>query len=79
MYMLLLFLYLKHFLFIEDLPFEQVHEHSVKRVPEYISEKRITCNEFSHSGWDHSSCIQHCRRRGYRGGYCDTRAICNCI
>lgn len=47
-------------------------------VPEHYRQKRATCDLLSGFGVNHSACSIHCVARGFRGGWCDSRAVCNC-
>uniref|UniRef100_A0A1L8E2S8 Putative defensin 2 n=1 Tax=Nyssomyia neivai TaxID=330878 RepID=A0A1L8E2S8_9DIPT len=41
-------------------------------------QKRATCDLLSTFGVGHAACAAHCLGHGYRGGYCDSKAICRC-
>lgn len=45
---------------------------------EHYRQKRATCDLLSGFGVNHSACSIHCVARGFRGGWCDSRAVCNC-
>ncbi|KAL0280819.1 UNVERIFIED_CONTAM: hypothetical protein PYX00_002001 [Menopon gallinae] len=38
---------------------------------------RITCDILG-GKFNHAACAVHCILKGYRGGYCDSKAVCNC-
>lgn len=41
-------------------------------------QKRATCDLLSALNINHTACAAHCIARGYRGGYCNNQAVCNC-
>ncbi|XP_055858725.1 defensin-A-like [Episyrphus balteatus] len=43
-----------------------------------IRHKRATCDLLSGFGVNDSACAIHCIALGKRGGWCDSRRVCNC-
>ncbi|GAB0091790.1 Defensin [Sergentomyia squamirostris] len=41
-------------------------------------QKRATCDLLSIFGVGHAACAAHCLGHGFRGGYCDSKAVCRC-
>ncbi|XP_068146621.1 defensin-like [Drosophila tropicalis] len=41
-------------------------------------QKRATCDLFSVLGVNHTLCAAHCLGHGFKGGYCNDKAICIC-
>ncbi|GAB0091796.1 sapecin-B-like [Sergentomyia squamirostris] len=39
---------------------------------------RITCDLLGPSGYSDSLCAGHCIMKGFKGGWCDSRKVCNC-
>nr|2E3G_A Chain A, defensin, mutant DEF-DAA [Anopheles gambiae] len=37
-----------------------------------------TCDLASKWNWNHTLCAAHCIARRYRGGYCNSKAVCVC-
>uniref|UniRef100_A0A7G3AGS4 Putative defensin 2 n=1 Tax=Lutzomyia longipalpis TaxID=7200 RepID=A0A7G3AGS4_LUTLO len=54
----------------EDPSFMQPEIHS--------RQKRATCDLLSAFGVGHAACAAHCIGHGFRGGYCDSKAVCRC-
>ncbi|XP_059613249.1 defensin-like [Phlebotomus argentipes] len=44
----------------------------------HTRQKRATCDLLSAFGVGHAACAVHCIGHGYRGGWCNSRAVCNC-
>lgn len=47
-------------------------------VAEHARSKRATCDLLSPFKVGHAACAANCLRLGFRGGYCNDRAVCNC-
>ncbi|XP_017066640.1 defensin [Drosophila eugracilis] len=56
-------------LLIKD-PQQEVVEHS--------RQKRATCDLLSKWNWNHTACAGHCIAKGFKGGYCNDKAVCVC-
>lgn len=41
-------------------------------------QKRATCDLLSALRINHTACAAYCIAQGYRGGYCNSQAVCNC-
>lgn len=41
-------------------------------------QKRFTCDVLSYFKGNHTACALHCKGHGYRGGYCNNKAVCVC-
>lgn len=41
-------------------------------------QKRATCDLLSALNINHTACAAYCITQGYRGGYCNSQAVCNC-
>ncbi|XP_037938236.1 lucifensin-like [Teleopsis dalmanni] len=41
-------------------------------------QKRATCDLLAPTGYKETLCAAHCIVLGYRGGWCDSKAVCNC-
>ncbi|XP_070490591.1 U-Asilidin(12)-Dg3a [Chironomus tepperi] len=42
--------------------------------PTLVRNKRLTCDILGST----PACAAHCIARGYRGGWCDGKSVCNC-
>uniref|UniRef100_A0A6B2EAI8 Putative defensin n=1 Tax=Phlebotomus kandelakii TaxID=1109342 RepID=A0A6B2EAI8_9DIPT len=63
----------------DRVPDEVVFQEALFEQPEIHSrQKRATCDLLSAFGIGHAACAAHCIGHGYRGGWCDSRAVCNC-
>ncbi|ALC40813.1 Def [Drosophila busckii] len=40
--------------------------------------KRATCDLLSKWEFKHTACAAHCLVKGFKGGWCNAKAICNC-
>ncbi|XP_053661445.1 defensin [Anopheles marshallii] len=58
---------------LDELP-EETHHAAV----ENYRAKRATCDLASGFGVGSSLCAAHCIARRYRGGYCNSKAVCVC-
>ncbi|XP_050067675.1 defensin [Anopheles maculipalpis] len=58
---------------LDELP-EETHQAAV----ENYRAKRATCDLASGFGVGSSLCAAHCIARRYRGGYCNSKAVCVC-
>ncbi|XP_052890866.1 defensin [Anopheles moucheti] len=58
---------------LDELP-EETHHAAV----ENLRAKRATCDLASGFGVGSSLCAAHCIARRYRGGYCNSKAVCVC-
>nr|CAM92111.1 hypothetical protein [Eristalis tenax] len=59
---------------------EFVGEHDLEAVADGtgLRQKRATCDLLSFLNVKDAACAAHCLAKGYRGGYCDGRKVCNC-
>ncbi|XP_055371531.1 U-Asilidin(12)-Dg3b-like [Condylostylus longicornis] len=42
-----------------------------------VIQPRVTCDIIG-GEWGDRACAAHCIAKGYRGGWCDDRKVCNC-
>lgn len=47
-------------------------------VNHHSRQKRATCDLASGANLNHTLCAAHCIMRGFRGGYCNDKAVCVC-
>uniref|UniRef100_A0A1L8E2S2 Putative defensin 1 n=1 Tax=Nyssomyia neivai TaxID=330878 RepID=A0A1L8E2S2_9DIPT len=53
--------------------------NQVEEIPEESEvQPRVTCDLLGPTGWGDALCAAHCIAKGYKGGYCDSRKVCNC-
>ncbi|ALC41984.1 Def [Drosophila busckii] len=50
----------------------------IQRQTVLYRQKRATCDLLSYLNVNHSACAAHCIAIGFKGGYCNDRAVCNC-
>ncbi|GAB0091793.1 sapecin-B-like [Sergentomyia squamirostris] len=55
---------------------DELEDNYVEDVP--VIEPRITCDLLSPTGWSDALCATNCIRKGFKGGYCDSRKVCRC-
>ncbi|EDW32202.1 GL10559 [Drosophila persimilis] len=61
-------------------PLVQLMEQPVQDVdvPEHSRQKRATCDLLSKWNVKHTACAGHCLAKGFKGGYCNNKAVCIC-
>ncbi|XP_022224362.1 defensin [Drosophila obscura] len=60
-------------------PLVQLMEQPVVQdVTEHSRQKRATCDLLSKWNVKHTACAAHCLAKGFKGGYCNGKAVCNC-
>nr|AAO72492.1 defensin [Drosophila melanogaster]AAO72494.1 defensin [Drosophila melanogaster]AAO72495.1 defensin [Drosophila melanogaster]AAO72496.1 defensin [Drosophila melanogaster]AAO72497.1 defensin [Drosophila melanogaster] len=55
-----------------------VHEDAHQEVLQHSRQKRATCDLLSKWNWNHTACAGHCIAKGFKGGYCNDKAVCVC-
>lgn len=60
-----------------DIRIQPVTQLPIEHQP-HRRQKRATCDLLSALNINHTACAAHCIARGYRGGYCNNEAVCNC-
>nr|UEM41752.1 defensin [Anopheles darlingi]UEM41755.1 defensin [Anopheles darlingi] len=58
--------------------FDELPEETHHAALENYRAKRATCDLASGFGVGSSLCAAHCIARSYRGGYCNSKAVCVC-
>ncbi|XP_055704402.1 defensin [Phlebotomus papatasi] len=65
--------------FDDQVPDLQTFQDTFYEEPQIHSrQKRATCDLLSAFGVGHAACAAHCIGHGYRGGYCNSKAVCTC-